>query len=383
MLRVPFASERVRMTDPRTGIDVIQITSYPVPSSHLGYDWPSITPDGRRFVFESQRYAGRRAPWDLFRCDTDGLNLFQLTERDENTIAPDNKNAKHPTAMLSPDGTALWVLWSGDPVLYSVDVEAGRTEPLCSLERHCAAGFTFQHMRLSLVTNRLFVILRSPALRAIRVDLATMESDVLAIDGLLHGAAQEEARLIVMRNENVPEDRIPDYRSFVQTGGQVTFWSVDEDGHSNPRFICPSSFAHPVQYGKRAAIQSPGLPPDRCIWIAEEGKPPERIVEGPYFWHSGPSFDGEWIISDTNWPDEGLKLVHVPTRHYRTLVHAGATQCAPAWGHTHPALSRDGRIALWRSDRTGCGQVYLAHITEEFRQSVIAGELNRPRDKWI
>ena len=50
MLRTPFASERIQMTDPATGIKIIQLTSYPTPSVHFPYDWPSITPDNERIV---------------------------------------------------------------------------------------------------------------------------------------------------------------------------------------------------------------------------------------------------------------------------------------------------------------------------------------------
>jgi hypothetical protein len=81
MLRTPYASERIQRIDPKNGLKVIQLTSYPVPSEHLHYDWPSVTPDNQRVFFHSQREARRGAPWDIFRCDTDGLNLFQLTER--------------------------------------------------------------------------------------------------------------------------------------------------------------------------------------------------------------------------------------------------------------------------------------------------------------
>jgi hypothetical protein len=38
---------------------------------------------------------------------------------------------------------------------------------------------------------------------------------------------------------------------------------------------------------------------------------------------------------------------------------------------------------VFGSDRTGISQVYVAQITDEFRESVIAGELDNPRDKWI
>lgn len=98
-----------------------------------------------------------------------------------------------------------------------------------------------------------------------------------------------------------------------------------------------------------------------------------KLVEGPYFWHSGASYDGEWIVADTNTPDEGLQLAHVPTARFKTLCYAGATQDHYNFGHPHPALSQDGRVAVFRSDRTHVPQIYIAHITEEFRERVKAG----------
>ena len=146
--------------------------------------------------------------------------------------------------------------------------------------------------------------------------------------------------------------------------------------------ICPSIFAHATLLGKTSMLQGCGLPPERCIWVVEEGKEPEKLVQGPYFWHSGASFDGEWIVSDTNFPDQGLQLVHVPTQYFRTLCHPGATEDHVEYGHPHPALSQDGRVAVFRSDRTNVSQVYIAHITDEFRESVKAGELDGS-NRWM
>jgi len=46
-------------------------------------------------------------------------------------------------------------------------------------------------------------------------------------------------------------------------------------------------------------------------------------------------------------------------------------------------MSQDGRIGVFRSDHTAMSQVYVAHITDEFRESVKEGELDNPTDKWI
>ena len=52
-------------------------------------------------------------------------------------------------------------------------------------------------------------------------------------------------------------------------------------------------------------------------------------------------------------------------------------------GHPHSGLSQDGRIAAFGSDRTGVRQMYVAHITDEFRESVIEGRLDNAGDTWM
>ncbi len=133
--------------------------------------------------------------------------------------------------------------------------------------------------------------------------------------------------------------------------------------------ISPNIFAHCTLHGRTDMVQGCGLPPERCIWTAEAGREPEKLVQGPYFWHSAGSMDGEWIVADTNWPDHGIQLVHVPTRHFRTLCHPHATlRGAVDCGHTHPCISQDGRLVVFRSDRTHIQQAYVAHVTDEFRE---------------
>jgi len=379
MLRTPLASERIQRIDPRTGIKVIQLTSYPSPSAHFLYDWPSITPDNRRVVFFCQRYAGRGAPWDLFRCDADGLNLFQLTERGEREEAGGYYG--RPPAILTLDGRTIYAIW--DRALCAVDVETGKVEELLSLENFCPEGSVFFRIHISASGRRLFISRGGATEGTVRVDLGTGGVEEIDPGGQLFGCVQTEPRLIVQRGtvEWGTAEGAGGVRRVTNVGTSLSLWSTDEDG-GDARFICENIFAHATLLGKTAMLQGCGRPPDRCIWIAEEGREPCKLVQGPYFWHSGASFDGEWIIADTNWPDEGLQLVHVPTRHFRTLCHAGASQDHVEFGHPHPALSQDGRLAVFRSDRTGVPQIYIVHITEEFRESVKAGELDAGC-KWL
>ena len=367
------------MTDPQTGIKVIQLTSYPSPSAHFPYDWPCVTPDNQRLVLYCQRWAQRGAPWDIFRVDADGLNLFQLTERGEHD-EPGGYYGR-PWAVLTLDGKTLYVNWGKS--LGAVEVETGEEEQVCSLEKFCPEGSTLGRMALSASGKRLFITRGGPVQSAVRVDLETGKAEEVDFGGHVFGCDQARGRVIVQRGELKWGTTTAENggRRIANVGSQLSLWSFDEDG-GDPRLICPQMFAHATLLGKTPRIQGCGLPPHRCIWIAEEGKEPEKLVQGPYFWHSGASFDGEWIAADTNWPDRGIQLIHVPTRHFRTLCHPHATLEHVEYGHPHPTVSQDGRLVIFRSDRTGVSQVYVAHVTEEFRESVKASVLDNPKDKW-
>ncbi len=379
MLRTPFASERIQRVDPTTGIKVIQLTSYPSPSVHFPYDWPSVTPDNGRLVFYGQRYTAREAPWDIYRVDSDGLNLFQLTEWDG--------KSSRPSAVMTLDGTMLYAVWREDNVLYSVDVETGRIEDLVDLSPHIRENHVLSRVYMANMGKRLFVSMPNYVEGggyAVGIDLATGVVKEYP-DFILYACDQSSGRILVRKLQKLGTKMSADGSRILTNVSPepMMMFSMNEDG-SDEKFVAMiDMFGHSTTLGRTSLIQGTGQPPHRCIWIAEAEKEPYKLVEGPYFWHSGASFDAEWIVSDTNWPNEGLKLIHVPTRRWRSLCQNRGSQGHVQSGHAHPALSQDGRIAVFTSDRTGIVQVYVAHITDEFRESVIAGVLDRPNDKWM
>ena len=382
MIRTPYASERIQMIDPETGIKVIQLTSYPIPSTHFKYVWPSITPDNRILLF-CQRSGRRNAPWDMFRCDADGLNLFQLTERTD-SMERGGYYGRPPNAMKL-DGSSVYTVW--DKLLCEVDVETGNVTELLSLADSCPKESVISEIFILSTGKRLYItyaIIGTGKSDTLRVDLETGAIEEVDLGGPLAYISTGEPRLIVKRGHVLSGVKVTKDGSRVcaDLENERAFWSVDEDGN-DAQMISPELYAHATVLGSGTDMQGPGLPPHRCIWIGSVGKEPRKLVEGPYFWHSGASLDGEWIVSDTNWPDEGLQLIHVETGHMRTLCHPHASCDHIEYGHPHPLLSQDGRIAVFRSDRTNVSQVYAAIITDEFRESVIAGELDNPKDKWI
>jgi oligogalacturonide lyase len=372
MLRAAFTSERIQRVDPETGIKVIQVTSYPAPSAHFLYDWPSITPDDQLLVFFCQRAAARGAPWDLFRVDSDGLNLFQLTQRGEGMETGGYYG--RPAARLTLDGKAIYCVWGY--TLCSVDVETGSVSDLCSMEQYRRAGSFVQNIYISASGRRLFIShAKNGGQGVIRVDLDTGETAEIEVGGFLFACDPTGPRLVVSKGTVKwgTAVRSDGTRVITNEGDMSGKWLVDEDGN-DLEYFCPEMYAHSTLLGRHLKLQGCGKPPERCIWLAEKGSSPRKLAQGPYFWHSGASWDGEWIASDTNWPDEGLQLVHVPTGHFATLCHPEASQDHYEFGHPHPALSQDGRLCVFRSDRTGAPQMYLAHIPKEFRERVIAGE---------
>ncbi len=383
MLRTPFASERIQRIDPTTGIKVIQLTSYPSPAAHVPYDWPSITPDNSRIILYAQRWTGRTAPWDIYRVDSDGLNMFQLTEDGEDDSAEGYYGRQW--CALTLDGQTLYVLWNR--ILRRIDVETGKDEAICDLSEHSSEQIVLGRIGISSTGNRLFISRRGKPQEgqhiwqtppALRYELATGSVDEVDF--------QSEPRVMVQRvsaGDTVrPEVGADGIRRFVNVGGLPYLYSVDEDGGSE-KLITQNIFAHCTLLGRSDAVQGCGRPPERCLWTAKAGEEPEKLVQGPYFWHSAGSMDGEWVVADTNWPDCGIQLAHVPTKQFRTLCHPNGSLAHVEFGHPHPCISQDGRLVVFRSDRTGMSQVYAAHVTDEFRESVIAGELDRPNDKWM
>jgi len=380
VLRSPLASERITMIDPTTRSKIVQLTSYPTPTRHLFYAWPSITPDNRRVILYCQRSTRRSAPTDLFRVDTDGLDLFQLTERPPEVAGLN--------AVLSLDGRTVYAIWGTEQVLQAIDVETGKMEPLISIRDAVKGPWGISNFHLARMGREVFFELRDPYVGGgmfLRVDLGTGRIEANQSDQVVAGCFQGSGRIEVIRNyqrvEALPQADGTRVMKNVRPE-PMTAWSMNPDGTDEKFIARVDMFGHHTILGRTELVQGTGQPPERCIWLVEPGQPPEKIAQGPYFWHSGPSFDGEWIVADTSWPDEGIKLIHVPTRHWRTLCHANAVQ-EHAGTHPHPGLSQDGRIVVFGSDRTGVPQVYVAHISDEFRESVKAGELDRPRDKWI
>jgi hypothetical protein len=337
-----YNHERIARPDPTTGVEILQLTSFPVPNIALSYMSFCFTPDSHTVVFSSQREPRRDSPFDLFRVDADGTRLTQLTDAD---------GISH--AGVSRDGAR--VLYLRGRQLWATDLESCRDEMLFDekrIERPISGASISHDGRFYFVGVAL-----APSGRAI----ARFRTDGSGVDLLpnakgyyIHACDPGGSGLLCGLLSDSGHD----------------FWLLDYDA-SNERFFTRNVFAHSNWLGATGRFQGCGEFPIGAILVASCGqRNPEPLVRGPYFWHSYATPDGEWIVADTNWPDEGLQLVNARTRRFRTHCYPQASQGHAQWTHPHPILSPDGKLVLFNSDRTGMAQLYLAKIPDEMREDL-------------
>jgi oligogalacturonide lyase len=344
-----YQNERIEYTDAKTGAHLIQLTSYPVPSFCLPYVNTNFTPDSKTLVFLSQREARRDAPWDLFRVEADGSGLTQLTDFDD-LSGP----------VLAPDGKRVYFRRANR--LWYVDMDTQHEEEIGHCEGVHGGGigcispdgryyFTTANTR-----NQLVGLLRFRTDGPETLLLGEWEVSRAPLHACSPGGA---GLLMIFHFWDHKEYRLFDY-----------------DGNDRGLFSDNYDFAHCTFLGRTDRIQGCALPPDSALLHLGIGEfEPTVIARGPYFWHSASTLDGEWIIADTNWPDQGLQLVHVPTGRFRPLCYPHSSQGHPQWTHPHPQFSPDGNSVLFHSDRTGICQVYLARVPAELKTRTREGKI--------
>lgn len=337
-----YGSERIHHTDPRSGVQVVQLTSQPRVSWHMYFENNFFTPDSKTVIFRRHRDLSLAAPADLFRCDVDGGNLVQLTDED----------GAYGVA-LSRDGRHLYYLHG--LTLKRVAMDTFEVDEVLHVEGAQAGG----GYKAGQTGDGRYLFCPMP---------------VGGETGLFRLATDGSGAELLVKGASVNHVSCDPGHDVVSFGGNISgkqrLWVIDAEG-GEPREFPTQRFAHSVWLGGTGRMQGCLLPPGRAIASMAEGDAaPEPIVAGPYFWHSGASLDGEWIAADTNWPDEGLMLVHAPTRSFTFLCDAGSGNDDAPHSHPHPAISPDGSAVMFTSTRTGIPQVYVAHVPDEMRQAL-------------
>jgi len=351
-------NERIEYTDAVTGARSIQLTSYPTPATSLFYANTNFTPDSSRLIVLCQRAADRFAPWDLWSVRADGSELRQMTDTDG-----------CGGFVLSPDGEAVFFHRQG--AVWRVEMDTLAEERVAEFGGPGQAGHGFISpdglyyftARYTPGNSGHVAGGRPPIIYRVRTDGSE-----------------------VMRRE--PPDAEPWVLHSVSPGGHGVlaiattargkeYCLLDYDFNVRGVYTHTHDFAHSTFLGRTPEMQGCGLPPEHALFrIAPGEETPRRVTSGPYFWHSGSSLDGEWIVADTNWPDAGLQLVHVPTGRFAALCMPHSSEGHPQWSHPHPQFSPDALSVLFTSDATGIPQVYLARVSQELRERIIKGELS-------
>lgn len=355
-----FGGERITMTDAETGAQYTQVSNAPVNSIVVYYENPSFTADNETMLFHSQRIAMRGAPWDLFRVDADGTNLVQLTDE------------AHPLRNPRPAPDRPRVLYGvRESSLISLDID------------------TFEETEIA------------------RCEGATALGERGEVDGALTGdgvcyvaigrRASDGAPLIVRFRTDGTEvvtlcEGLPECHLTANATGTILLFSGLWEGGTRVPLACdingdrirPTAFrdyAHCTWLGRTDVLQKTLLPPGHGIVTCGIDEPdPTPVCAGPYFWHSASSEDGEWLVSDTNWPDEGIMLVHVPTGRYAALVKPRSDIGHQQETHPHPSFNRDGTKVVFTSNQTGLSQVYVCDVPDVIRQEILSGDIsNRVR----
>jgi len=350
-----FPVERIDRVDPSTGILVRQVTSFPTPSLHLHYETPSFTPDAERMLVISRRGMSRSAPFDLLTMRSNGDDPMQLS-----SDGPDGVSC----AAMTVDGR--YALYMEGGTCHRTHMETACDEEVGSVDGASHYMYDFG-MRTPEGRFYFSMVRRGDTLAWVRWDLLTGEHVIVVEADLLnHPMSNPGGREISIGARYLQPDG--SYRlDMIELYGDT----LEPLGYSiKARYSeGPYGTAHGFWLGRTGNMQSTQLPPGRAIQISRPDEPEVEIVaEGPYFWHSGASLDGEWIVADSNWPDEGMWLINVATRKRDRVCYPGASQGHPQWTHLHANLSDDGRYIVFDSDATGITQVYVVEVPDEMRK---------------
>lgn len=343
-----YSIERIQHYDPDTGVSYLQLTSFPTPSMHLSYIYMcahnGFTADSKTLVFTSVRSNHRDSPADLFRVDVDGTNLSQLTERNDVrgvTVAATTR------AAYFLDGNTL----------FKVDLDTLEEQDIAHTE------FTLQGWSCLTPDDRWYFVKGTD-----------QDGNMAILRFPTDGSAAERTETDGRWNLYSVDPRGNALFMQSEMEGRRIILLVDFEGRLISRYGYGDRFAHCCPLGKSGLFQACAhLPQHALLLLGPDQGEPSVLVEGPYFWHSCGSEDGEWIIADTNWPNVGLQLACVRTRRFRRLLHPRNSAGHPQCTHGHPLFSPDGRMVAFNSDQTGVGQVCVAEIPDQFRE-----ELQRP-----
>lgn len=338
-----FQNERKFMLDEKTGTRVTRLTAFPTINENLYMHDNCFTPDSKTLIFKSWSSLTRGSPWDLFKVNTDGTGLVQITDG--------------PVGGPLVSFRERAVFFTRDRKMVKLELDTLAETELCGLPDEvggCGQPSMTNDSRFYLAQSSL----KNGKAGATLFDLEKGESRVVfEFDGSLSHMQVEPSQMKYIAYQHGPLPGDTHYRNI---------WIVDIDGTNARELPLNYGNGHWMWHGDGMRIMS-ALDRMRGIAICRVDDGFNDIVTTMPAWHAGSSRDGHWAVADTNWPDMGLILCNTDTRKTKPVCETLGTNCNPQWTHPHPGLSPDMRYVVFSSDRFGHPDVYIAELTDEFK----------------
>ena len=341
-------------TDERTGVEVVQLTTRDVMNYHQYCYGQWITGDERTLLYFSPRELIRQSPVDLWCVNADGTDSALLVEGGLwSTISPDN------STVYSGVGNRVVAV----PLAKDRSGTASPPIPRTVFESDTSSLFLIN--AISRDGRYLFcqTVAKAGGMTYTRIDLRDGSGvELFRTQSIMHLQLHDGEPGYLLASVIPPEM-------------EYGIYTFDFDGKDFRKLPFIRSTNHYASLGRTGYVITSVHNPDRKIEIARPGDAhAEVLVEGPGFWHPTSDESGEWIASDTNWPDTGLYLIHAPSGRHRVLCYPDASCGHPQWTHAHPRMSPCANYVVFDSDRYGgISHVFAARIPSELKSALREG----------
>ncbi|MFE5320837.1 oligogalacturonate lyase family protein [Paenibacillus sp. NPDC056579] len=340
-----YPSERQFFTDSKTGVRITKLTAFPTVNSKLYFHINAFTPDSKTLVFHSYQYAKRDSRVDVFKVNIDGMGLVQLTDR------PYVRGA-----MVSYDGN--WLYYVDEGYFRRVSMHSYEEETISYLE---PLTWFAESASMTYDDKQYYV---EATLKNGRRGIARFSTDGKEAEVLFEHPDITHTQVEPTEGKVIAFQCGPDQHN-------RNIWLIDGDGSSLRPLELPYGNGHWMWIGGTKRIMSNLEKELQGIAVMSEGDAaPEMYVHGEHYWHASSSMDGQWMVSDTNWPDHGIHLLNVATKKHKVLCYPNSSSCHPQWTHPHPSFSPDGKMVVYNSDVTGIPHIYLAAIPDEMLEEL-------------
>ncbi len=399
--------------DGAQGLEVVQLTTGPLPSSHLYMEAQVFTPDSKRFVLHESATAHGSSKDDprhrYLVCDLDdNCALRPITDETGVTapsISPDGRHlyyfvdqtevngGKLTLKRVGLDGTDRRTLLVVDSVLPGTAYRPSCIYPLSTIRSDgkrlalsCFLGDGRREeqpwglMVFDLVRLSVELILEGPSWCNVHPQYSRSTDEAKRRDILVqenHGnscdAAGEIRRLVggngadihVIKDDGTDFGTMPWGRDGNEQcqGHQCwrgkTDWAITSTMTKEPAECQLIESKAVTEAGHLGAASPGGIRNDLS-----------RKVDAPCFYHFATDAAGHWLVTDTGKTDHGGRL-YIARFHRAGRDALSSWTCVAhprsSWGpdvHIHPCLSPDGTKAFFNSDESGHLQAYMVRGLE-------------------